>query len=524
MTPLIGRRMLLAAGAAALARPAHAGGARDILRFIPETGLSAPDPIAQPSMAGRTHGMMVWDMLYGQSAAGVPLPQMAASHEVSADGLLWRFTLRDGLLFHDQSPVRAADCVASIRRWGARRAFGQKLLATTTRIAATDALHFEIALARPFPLMLSALASDTCFIMPESLAATDPFAPVPRIIGSGPFRFLPDAYVPGSRAAYARFDQYRPAPGTADFLAGPKLPLARRVEWNALEPASALAAMAAGQADWWENPPLDQQDALRQIAGLRLEANPRAGVIPILCFNHLVPPFSNRRLLRALLPAVDQMEFMTAAMAGAPALFRTDVGIFAPDSPAASDAGLEVLTGPRDVEAARQAVQESGYAGETVLLMSPTDIPRLRALTEVASDLLQRVGLIVEVADMDWATLIQRRMRRDRAEDGGWGAFCTTFPVLALGSPATHLPLRGAPDAAWFGWPTSPALERLRDDWFDTASARARARICAEMQVVALREVPFIPLGQWDGVAALRAGLPAVTGTPFPVFWAGAGV
>jgi peptide/nickel transport system substrate-binding protein len=506
--------------AMAVTAPAWAAsGNRNVLRFIPESGLIAPDPIAQTTIAGRAHGMMVWDQLYGQTSAGMVVPQMAEGHVVSADGLVWQITLREGITFHDGTPVTAADCAASIRRWGARRAFGQKLLERVERMTALDVRRLEIRLTRPYPLMLTALSGDLCFIMPEPLAASDPASPVARIIGSGPFRFLPDAFVPGARAAYDRFERYLPATGDADFLAGPKRALLERVEWTAMEPPAALAAIAAGEADWWENPPLELHDALREMAGVRLVANPQAGVIPILAFNHLVPPFSNRRLLRALLPALDQMEFMTAAMAGSPSLFRVGVGIFAPGSAADSDAGLEVLTGPRDVEAARTAVQESGYAGETVVLLSPTDLPRLRALTEVASDLFQRIGLIVEVVDMDWATLLQRRARREAPEAGGWSAFCTTFPSVALASPATHLPLRASPESSWFGWPTSAPLETLRDAWFDAPNKRARAKIAAEIQVAALHAVPFLPLGQWFGVSALREDVLGVGLTPYPVFW-----
>jgi hypothetical protein len=46
--------------------------------------------------------------------------------------------------------------------------------------------------------------------MPERLAATSPFKPVAEIIGSGPYRFLPEEHVSGARAAYERFALYQP--------------------------------------------------------------------------------------------------------------------------------------------------------------------------------------------------------------------------------------------------------------------------------------------------------------------------
>ena len=82
---------------------------------------------------------------------------MVARHELSGDHLTWRFTLRDGLLFHDGEPVRAVDCVTSINRWAKRRPLGQKLLELTEEMKALDDRRFEIRLRRPFGLMLDAL-------------------------------------------------------------------------------------------------------------------------------------------------------------------------------------------------------------------------------------------------------------------------------------------------------------------------------------------------------------------------------
>ena len=135
------RRLLagsLAAGLAApwlsRARAASPGGS--VLRFVPQSDLAVLDPVWSTAYVTRNHAMMVFDTLYGQDSAFRARPQMVAGHEVSPDGLAWRLTLRDGLRFHDGEPVLARDCVASIRRWGARDGFGQTLMAATEELAA----------------------------------------------------------------------------------------------------------------------------------------------------------------------------------------------------------------------------------------------------------------------------------------------------------------------------------------------------------------------------------------------------
>src|SRR5665213_173511 len=104
------RRALLGAlpAAIALARPAIGQGAASrTLRFVPQANLTSPDPIWTTANVTRNHAYMVWDTLYGLNAALQPQPQMCAGHELSADQLTWRFTLREGLIFHDGTKVRA---------------------------------------------------------------------------------------------------------------------------------------------------------------------------------------------------------------------------------------------------------------------------------------------------------------------------------------------------------------------------------------------------------------------------------
>ncbi len=515
------RRTVLAAGAAAaLACPAIAQRATRVLRFVPEGNLQNPDPVWTPTMVGRNHGFMIWDSLYGQDSSGVPTPQMAAGHEVSDDRLTWRFVLRDGLTFHDNTPVRAQDCVASILRWARRRALGQALLARLHEIRALDDRRFELRLKRPFSFVLEALGTDTCFIMPERIARADPSGPIRDYIGSGPFRFLRHEWAPGSKAAYARWEKYVPIEGRPDFTSGGKVANFDRVEWIILpDPATAAAALQQGVVDWVQQPLLDLLPVLRDALGVQVMVNDSIGVMPVLALNHLHPPFDNPLLRRALLPAVAQPAFVQAAVGSEPELVHVPVGVFTPGLPMASDAGLEVLAAPRDPALARRLVDEGGYNGEKVLLMSPSDTPAIQALCQVARDLFEQAGLNVAYESMDWATLLRRRASREPAEKGGWTAFCTTYEGLALATPASHQPLRGTGLDGWFGWPTSPRIETLRDAWFAAPDLALQRALCAEMQLLAWQEVPYVPLGQWFNPTAMRSNLTDVVKAPFPIFW-----
>ena len=201
------RRHFLAGGgataAAAFTAPRIARAASSkVLRYIPQADLAVLDPVWTTAFITRTHGMQIFDTLFGVDGAYNPQPQMVQGFTTGADGKEWVLTLRPGLRFHDNKPVLARDCVASVARWGKRDAFGQALMAATDELSAPDDKTIRFRLKRPFPLLPDALGKinvSMCPIMPERLAKTDPFTQVTEMVGSGPYRFVAAERVPGAR-------------------------------------------------------------------------------------------------------------------------------------------------------------------------------------------------------------------------------------------------------------------------------------------------------------------------------------
>jgi len=444
--------------------------------------------------------MMVFDTLYGTDGSYAVTPQMVAGETVSADGLTWNLTLRDGLLWHDGEKVLARDCVASIRRWGARDSFGQTVLTVTDELSAPDDKTIRFRLKRAFPLLLSALGkpgSNICAMMPERLALTDPFKQVTEMVGSGPFRFKPDERVAGAKVVYERNAAYVPRPdGTASFTAGPKLVHVDRVEWTVIPDAStAASAMQAGEMDWWEAPTADLLPLLRRNADLTVPPPDPLGYLGTLRMNHGQPPFDNPALRRAVIRAVSQEDYMAAA-AGPPGNWRAGVGVFCPGTPMATDAGMDVLNSPRDLDAVAKAVVASGYKGERTVLLVPSDFPALKALGDVGADMLKRIGMNVDAQYADWGSVLQRLAKPDPVEQGGWSIFHTYWSGLDQIDPAVHVSIRGNGRAASRGWPNSPRLEALRDEWLFSTDLADRKRIAALIQEQVFIDVPYIPLGQ----------------------------
>jgi peptide/nickel transport system substrate-binding protein len=268
------RRDLLkaaAAGTAALAAPwIGRAESQNKLVFVPASDLAVLDPVVTFNRPTRNYAYLVFDTLYGLDMSWTAQPVMVEGHEIEKDGLIWNLKLRDGLRFHDNEPVLARDVVASIRRFAQRISLAGARMTATDELSAPDDRTVRFQLKRPFPHLPDALTGPggtVPAIMPERLAATSPFKPVAEIVGSGPYRFLPEEHVSGARSAFARFARfarYQPRPdGAVGFTSGTKIAHFDRVEWLTLDTFSAMAALQKGEIDWWETPP---RDLIEQIA------------------------------------------------------------------------------------------------------------------------------------------------------------------------------------------------------------------------------------------------------------------
>jgi peptide/nickel transport system substrate-binding protein len=492
------RRSFLALAAASMTsftRPALAQARTNTLRFIPQTDLTIVDPVVTTAYVTRNHALLVWDQLYGLDSQLRPQPQMVEGQTTEANGLLWTFTLRAGLKFHDGEPVRGRDCVASIRRWAERNAEGATLMSRVVEMTAPTDNSFVIRLSKPYPGILGTLARlgpPALMIMPERLAKTPSSEQVKELIGSGPFRWKPDERIVGAKVVYERNRDYLPRPeGVTSWAAGPKIAHVDRVEWTIMpDPGTALAALQNGEVDWWENPPNDLLPIIERAPGLKMERASPLGILGTGIFNHLHPPFNNPEIRRVVMEAFSQEDCMAAA-AGESNMWRAGVGVFPPDTPMANDAGL------RDVAASKKALATAGYKGERVVLMAPSDHAALAAIGEVANDVLRRLGMNVEYVVSDWGTLVQRRASKAAPDAGGWSMFHTTWFGLDMVTPGVSQMLRAGGGQTYFGWPDIPELETLRNSWIDASDPADQSRLAREMQAVALRRAAYIPTGQY---------------------------
>jgi peptide/nickel transport system substrate-binding protein len=493
------------------------------LHFIPQADLRSIDPIWTTAYVTRNFGYLVFDTLFSLDKDFKPQPQMVDRWTVSDDKLTYRFTLRDGLKWHDGQPVRAADCVASLDRWGKRDTLGQKLMEAVGEMKAVDDKTFTISLKSPFPLILDALgklSSNVPFMMPERLAKTDAYQQIPEAIGSGPFKFVKEEWVPGNKAVFVKNTDYVPREEAPSFAAGGKVAKVDHVEWLYIpDTTTAAAALNAGEADWYEQPPADLLPVFATNKDIVVATVDPLGNHGTLRFNHIQPPFNNAKLRAAVLNLVDQKDYMAAA-AGDPKYWKTCAALFGCGTPFETNAGADALLNGPNPAKAKELIQEAGYKGEKIVLMSATDQPIVHGQALVTLAALRGAGLNVEFQANDWGTLITRRTSKEPIDKGGWSIFHTWFSAPDFFSPAVNILVRGSGDKAWFGWPTDAKIEALIDAWFKAPDLDEQKRLAADIQVEAYtNEIPYVPTGQFVVPTAYRKNLDGIIIAPVVFLW-----
>ncbi|RFU12590.1 ABC transporter substrate-binding protein [Rhodobacteraceae bacterium W635] len=314
-------------------------------------------------------------------------PGLAESWEISDDGTVYTFHLREGVTFHDGTAFTAEDAVFSLDRARAEDSTNAQpaLFAGIERVEATDDTTLVVTLSAPDGSFLFNMAwGDAVMVAPES-AETNATNPV----GTGPFAF--SEWVQGDRVELTRNPDYW---GEAVALEAASF---RFIS----DPNAAFAALMAGDVDAYPNFPAPE--TLTQF-----EADPRFNVIvgstegeTILSTNNEAEHLSDIRVRQAIAHAINRQDIIDGAMFG----YGTPIGThFAPHNPAYVD--LTDLS-PHDPDRARELLAEAGAEGISLRLMLPPPSYARRG-GEIVAAQLRNVGIDVEVSNLEWAQWLEQ--------------------------------------------------------------------------------------------------------------------
>lgn len=486
-----------------------------VLRVVPHANLVLLDPTWTSIYITRNHGYMIYDTLFARDAEGKVRPQMVDTYTTSPDGMTWTFTLRGGLKWHDGNPVTAEDCVASLRRWATHSGIGQQLFASIAEIAASDDKTFVMKMKAPYSYVLDALgqlSSYVPFMLPRRLAESDPNKPIAEHVGSGPFVFKQDEFVPGEKAVYLKNYDYVPRAEPPSWAAGGKLAKVDRLEWVKMpSQEAAVDALLAGRVDYVEevSPRLvGRLERSKDVVIGKTGPDPYVGMAR---FNHQVPPFNNAGVRRAAMMAMRQTDYLSAAV-GPQKYWSTCYSVYPCKSPFASETGSDFIKSST-LEDAKKALAAAGYDDTPVVLLNAVDFPVVAVFNRVTAAKLRAMGITVVVRDTTWAEMTERRARRS-----GWNLFHTYWSGVDLVNPE-HIAFSGDPVNGWFGWADDKELEQLRSAFSSEANFDARKKLAAQIQerMWAIGAEAF--LGEFYLPVAFRSKVEGAIVAPVQFYW-----
>jgi peptide/nickel transport system substrate-binding protein len=514
--------LMLAGGLASLSFGA-ARAQPSVLRMVANTELQVLDPIATPSVITRAFGYMVWDTLIAADAKGNLKPQMLESWQVSDDKLTYTFTLRPGLVWSDGQPVTSADCVASLKRWGARDGVGRGLIAATKEFRVVDDRTFTLELAQPFGHVIEVLGKTAAlvpFMMPARIAATPPTTLIKEIVGSGPFTFDRAEWRPGDRVVFRRNTTYKPRPEPADGLAGGKVVYFDRVEYLSMpDVTTRMNALTKGDIDYLERIPPDYIAQLKRDKRVVITQGRGGGaILALLTLNHLQPPFNNKAVRQALQLAVNPKDSIDS-LGYPPEMTYPDCrSVYMCGSRYETSAGADHFAKP-DLAKARELLKASGYKNEPVVVLHSSDSVLIDPFATVAVEQMKQLGLNVDERTTDWSTVAQLRTKKSPVAEGGWSVTPIVWTGFDMMDPLINPALAYNCTDGYPGWWCDERQVPVMRKYLTETDETKRKALAIELQTLLHDNVNVVLMGQVAAPGVYRSDLRGVIDIGLPLAW-----
>jgi peptide/nickel transport system substrate-binding protein len=457
----------------------------------------------------RNLGWHMFETLYAPNSKMEPQPFLAEKGDVSSDAKTWTFTLRKGIQFHNGKEMKAADVVASLKRWGDMGARGQVIAKRLEAITAKDDYTAVMTFKEPTgATLLSFLAEGSSFIMPADLAEKFPKDKLSEYVGTGPFQFVdhqPDRFV-----KMKRFDNYQALDKAADFASGKRVAYVDDITFIPVPEGTVRAdGVGTGEYHFADDLNPDQVDSVRSL--------PSVNPVVVMPYYWLVYHFNKKeglfagpnglKLRQAVLASLS-MEPLAKAGVGPQEFWRLGPDISAKEFTwYNAQAGADVYNKP-DPDKARALLKEAGYDGTPIRWMSTKEYFYNYNSSLPAKQQLEANGFKVDLQVMDWATLVKRRS--DPKE----------YDVFVTGHESFNHPiLQPYLAPSWPGFWESAERDQLVSSMFSEPDPAKVVDLVRQLQELQWREVPCIKVCEYGKLQSASKKLQGYEPKTDAFFW-----
>ena len=470
-----------------------------------------------PHRATSTLSLQVWSLIYdtllATDASGAPVPNLAKSFEVSADGLEYTFLLVDGVMCHDGTPLDATDVKYTVDRAfdKANPSVTQASWGPITSAEVIDPLTVKLTLSSPFVAMIPFLADSFSSILCDSSKDAEGFGSTVAI-GSGPWKL--DSWTKGDKIVLDKNASYVNHGKLAE---NPGAPYMDRLVISTIpEPQTRLAGLKTGVIQIAE-PPLDDVAALKSSGELNIVIAENTGQNVFWEFSVHRPPFNDERVRKAVAHATDVQTALTLIYGdlSIPEQCPISRGVFGNDQDFCAAHRAQY-----DPEAAKALLSEAGGWGPDnpleVNLLVWTGGKRDR-LGEVFQAQLAEVGIKANIEIMDIGTM-NARVRQENETPTGIGSM--DMMTWSWYDPDILYALWHTP-GAYRGY-TSPELDAMLEKTRLLSDPVERKEAVEDVMAYLLDHSIHVPLYTpgWEWVFAVRPEVEGFKVAPFvyPIF------
>jgi len=459
------------------------------------------DPVVSTEVPATEPMRNVFETLITQNEKGEPTPMLAESFEQSKDNKEVTFKLRDGVKFHDGSVMDADDVVASMQRWLENSSAAQYSFKDATFEKKSDT---EVVLQLKTPnsaasLVLSYGESSIPLITTKENAEAASSTPMKDNIGTGPFTF--DAWNKGENLKLERFDDYTPAEGEADGLAGDRTAGFSKLTYEFTpDPSTQIAGLQSGKYDVAETVPYDNYEQLSADSNLVLDQTDKVS-LPNLYFNKKEGLFADVDARKALSVGLDREAILKSAYSDKK-FYEVANGCMMPQAlanqwPCADSNRPQTV----DTDEAKKLLKKAGYDGESVRIITSRDSGRAYQASTVLQQQLKALGMDAKLENYDYATLNSKR-----DESSSW-------ELIVINNIAKVEPLQQfyIPEDNP-GWTDPKPLESIINDYQSADSVEDQQNVYSgEMQEWFESYIPVVNIGSAAEIYATSKDVQGIT-------------
>jgi peptide/nickel transport system substrate-binding protein len=327
----------------------------------------------------------VFEGLLKPNSKGNLVKAIAESFDISEDGLVYTFTIKDNVKFHNGQTVSIEDVEYSYKRLRGDftdKPLNSNLAKADIKVVNNNTIEFTLK-----EINTSFIGSLTEAVIPANMSDAEHGS---KPVGTGPYKFI--EYVPSQKIVLTKFDDYRVT----------NIPAIKNVEFRIFaDDQTALMSLQSGAVDIY---PRINSENLDLIPDNYTYVEGAQNLVQIMAMNNKVKPFNSVKVRKAINYAVDVDAIINSVANGKGIKLGSNM------SPAMQlyyEQGLENKYN-LNIEKAKQLLKEAGYEhGFKTTLVVPSNYQFHVDTAQVIASQLGKVGIEVEIKKVEWNNWLQ---------------------------------------------------------------------------------------------------------------------